>query len=116
VAGISGSNPVLYPVQLSEGVREETSGEVPVVRDRVFELANLIRKACRVGPNTISTDLVWKAAMLGAATDWDPLPVARSIGDGRAGSPRAYLRGAINRARDERGGVTPVLIEEVSSV
>jgi hypothetical protein len=111
VSAISENNTVLDPVQQSGGVRENFPTEVPVQREQVLKLAESIRKTCRVGEKTIGTDLVWQAAMLGAATDWNPMQVAESIGNGKAGSPRAYLRGAIDRARDERGGITPYISE-----
>ena len=105
LAAISGEHPVQDPKEHPVAVRDENFGLVQVDRQRVREVAQQIRDVTKCGPSDISTQLIVDAAALSVGTDWNALDVARVIGRGGARKPQSYLRGAIERARLERGGV-----------
>ena len=113
LAAISGEHPVQDSVEHPVAVRQEKMDWVLVDVEAARALAKKIREASKCGSSTISTELIWEAAIFSAGTDWDALAVAKSIGKGNARIPRSYLRGAIEKAKLERPGVQ-VAIKELA--
>lgn len=102
------SNPIrngLDPV-MNRSVGQEILEEVELPDLDLAELcadAKAFRKACRCGPATIPSELIWEAVHVAKLANWSALDVAKRIGKGGIRSPGKYLEGAIRNARQASG-------------